>query len=83
MTQNSDSAVNPTSTRAAQDQPGVGSPEKDPQQWTTGGEPATGPQKSYLETLAREAGEDAPAEVTKAEASEEIDRLQQETGRGA
>lgn len=83
MTDDNESAQTPTSSDAGHDQPGVGSPEKDPQQWTTGGEPATGPQLSYLETLAREAGEEAPAEVTKAEASEQIDRLQQETGRGA
>jgi hypothetical protein len=43
----------------------------------------TGPQKSYLGTLAREAGEQLPEDLTKAEASEQIDRLQQETGRGA
>ena len=29
-------------------------PEKDPQDWVTGDEPMTGPQQSYLETLARE-----------------------------
>ncbi|MEU4746246.1 DUF3072 domain-containing protein, partial [Actinosynnema sp. NPDC023658] len=27
-------------------------PEKDPQDWTTGDEPMTGPQESYLNTLA-------------------------------
>jgi Protein of unknown function (DUF3072) len=58
------------------------SAEKDPQDWVTGGEPATGAQESYLSTLARQAGEDAPEGLTKAEASEEIDRLQEETGRG-
>ncbi len=57
-------------------------PEKDPQDWVTGDEPMTGPQSSYLRTLAQEAGETAPDELTKAEASEEIDRLQTETGRG-
>jgi hypothetical protein len=57
--------------------------EKDPQDWVTGGEPATGAQESYLGTLAREAGEDVPEGLTKAEASEEIDRLQDETGRGS
>ena len=56
---------------------------KDPSDWVTGDEPITGPQKSYLDTLAREAGEELPADMTKAEASENIDRLQQETGRGA
>ncbi|MBD8658858.1 DUF3072 domain-containing protein [Frigoribacterium sp. CFBP 8754] len=56
---------------------------KDPEQWVTGDEPITGPQASYLDTLAREAGEELPADMTKAEASENIDRLQQKTGRGA
>lgn len=60
----------------------MGSPEKNPEDWTTGDEPMTGPQRSYLETLAREAGEDVPADLTKAQASELIDRLQQKTGRG-
>lgn len=50
--------------------------EKDPETWTTGDEPMTGPQQSYLQTLAREAGEEVPEELTKAEASELIDRLQ-------
>jgi hypothetical protein len=56
--------------------------EKDPSQWVTGDEPATGAQKSYLDTLAREAGEEISADITKAEASEHIDRLQEKTGRG-
>ena len=49
---------------------------KDPEQWVTGDEPMTGAQRSYLDTLAREAGEELPADLTKAEASEHIDRLQ-------
>ncbi|MFI7587521.1 DUF3072 domain-containing protein [Spongisporangium articulatum] len=52
------------------------------EEWVTGDEPATGPQLSYLATLAREADEQIPDELTKAQASELIDRLQQETGRG-
>ena len=60
----------------------MGSPEKNPEDWTTGDELITGPQRSYLETLAREAGEDVPADLTKAQASELIDRLQKKTGRG-
>jgi hypothetical protein len=62
--------------------PGVGSPEKDPSDWVTGDEPATGPQASYLGTLAREAGVDVPEDLTKAHASEMIDELQSRTGRG-
>jgi hypothetical protein len=54
---------------------------KDPSDWVTGDEPMTGAQRSYLETLATEAGQDAPGHLTKAQASEEIDRLQAETGR--
>jgi hypothetical protein len=56
--------------------------EKDPDQWVTGDEPMTGPQESYLGTLAREAGEEAPHDLTKAEASAKIDELQQTTDRG-
>lgn len=56
--------------------------EKDPSQWVTGDEPMTGPQRSYLNTLAQEAGADVPDDATKAQASELIDALQQETGRG-
>ncbi|SEF24949.1 Protein of unknown function [Amycolatopsis pretoriensis] len=58
-------------------------PEKDPSDWTTGDEPMTGPQKSYLQTLAQEAGEDVPEGLTKAQASARIDELQQATGRGS
>jgi hypothetical protein len=56
---------------------------KDPEQWTTGDEPMTGAQDSYLHTLAREAGEELPEGLTKAEASEKIEELQEKTGRGA
>ncbi len=55
---------------------------KDPADWTTGDEPATGAQKSYLNTLASEAHEDVPEDLTKAEASDRIDDLQEKTGRG-
>jgi hypothetical protein len=54
---------------------------KDPAEWVTGDEPMTGPQASYLRTLAHEAGEPYEPELTKAEASERIDELQHETGR--
>src|SRR6476469_3832290 len=55
---------------------------KDPQDWKTGDEEMTGAQRSYLHTLADEAGEKAPDNLTKAEASEKIEDLQQKTGRG-
>lgn len=54
---------------------------KDPQDWTTGDEPATGAQLSYLETLAREAGREVPEGLTKAQASELIEELQGKSDR--
>jgi Protein of unknown function (DUF3072) len=62
--------------------PAMQNPEKDPQDWTTGDEPMTGPQRSYLQTLCREAGEEFNDKLTKAEASKKIDELQKKTGRG-
>ncbi len=55
---------------------------KDPNEWKTGGEPMTGAQRSYLNTLADEAGEAVDDDLTKAEASQKIDELQHKTGRG-
>ena len=55
---------------------------KDPEQWTTGDEPMTGAQRSYLHTLAEEAREEVDDDLTKAEASMKIDELQERTGRG-
>jgi len=62
---------------------GSGDPslEKDPSEWVTGGDPITAAQKSYLDTLARQAGEEIPADITKGEASEQIERLRKETGK--
>ena len=57
--------------------------EKDPDTWVTGDEPMTGPQESYLNTLAQEAGAEVPADLDKANASKMIDELQTKTGRGA
>ncbi|MEY2850073.1 MAG: hypothetical protein RI885_2740 [Actinomycetota bacterium] len=56
---------------------------KDPSDWVTGDEAMTGAQRSYLGTLAHEAGEELPGDLTKAQASEHIDRLQGATGRGS
>jgi Protein of unknown function (DUF3072) len=55
---------------------------KDPDEWVTGDEEMTGAQESYLHTLAQEAHEKVDDELTKAEASKEIDRLKEKTGRG-
>lgn len=66
-----------TQSKAAQ-----GNMEKDPKNWVTGDEAMTGAQRSYLHTLAEEAGEVADDSLTKAEASQRIEELQTATGRG-
>lgn len=55
---------------------------KNPDEWTTGKEPMTGAQHSYLKTLSDEAGEEFDETLSKAEASKRIDELQHKTGRG-
>ena len=55
---------------------------KNPDDWKTGDEEMTGAQRSYLSTLASEAGEEVNQDLTKAEAAKKIDELQQKTGRG-
>ena len=55
---------------------------KDPETWTTGDEPMTGAQKSYLSTMSEEAKEEFDENLTKAQASQKIEELQQKTGRG-
>ena len=74
-------AAKPTETPKANP---VSNARKDPENWTTGDERMTGAQASYLKTLCEEAGKlDAyDTTLTKAEASERIDTLQNETGRG-
>jgi hypothetical protein len=56
---------------------------RDPTEWKTGDEPMTAAQRSYLETLTREAGEhfDQQVELSKAEAALRIEELQRRTGR--
>lgn len=56
--------------------------QKNPDEWTTGDEPMTGAQKSYLKTLSDEAHEAFDENLSKAEASKRIDELQHKTGRG-
>ena len=60
-----------------EDRPGL---EKEPDDWVTGDEPMTGAQASYLQTLSRQAGEEVPSELTKAEASKKIDELRSKAG---
>ena len=62
----------------------VSNAEKAPEDWTTGDEPMTGAQASYLKTLSEEANQPDAYDpgLTKAEASKRIDALQEATGRG-
>lgn len=55
--------------------------QKDPDQWKTGEEPMTAAQRSYLETLARDNGEEFDETLTKAEASKRIDELRERSPR--
>ncbi|RVV98420.1 DUF3072 domain-containing protein [Mesobaculum littorinae] len=59
-----------------------GNADKPVEDWTTGGEPMTGAQASYLETLSQEAGVEFDPDLSKADASRRIDELQEKTGRG-
>lgn len=59
-----------------------GNAAKDTNEWVTGDEPMTGAQASYLKTLSQEVGVDFDPELSKAEASERIDDLQERAGRG-
>jgi uncharacterized damage-inducible protein DinB len=59
-----------------------GNLQKDPENWVTGDESMTAAQASYLQTLCEEAGESFDDTLTKAQASERIDELRHQTGRG-
>jgi hypothetical protein len=61
---------NPTTDDTAQ--PAL---QREPDEWKTGDEPMTDAQRSYLETLCRETGEEFDDALTKAEASKRIDEL--------
>jgi hypothetical protein len=63
-----------------QDDPGSNTV-KDPDNWVTGDEPMTGAQNSYLHTLAEEADQQLPEDLSKADASKLIDELKDKTGR--
>lgn len=49
--------------------------QRDPDEWKTGDEPMTDAQRSYLETLCRETGEEFDDTLSKAAASKRIDEL--------
>jgi hypothetical protein len=59
---------------------GASNREKDPADWTTGDEPMTGAQASYLKTLTEETGESFDPNLTKADASRRIDELRARAG---
>jgi hypothetical protein len=59
---------------------GLDNTHKNPDDWKTGDEPATGAQMSYLHTLAEAEGEEVPESLTKSEASKRIDDLKAKTG---
>lgn len=62
------------------DTAGAGLP-RDPDDWKTGDEPMTAAQRSYLETLSREAGEPFDGSLSKADASKRIDQLRERSPR--
>ena len=55
--------------------------QRDPDEWKTGDEPMTDAQRSYLETLCRETGEEFDATLSKADASKRIDELRERSPR--
>jgi hypothetical protein len=55
--------------------------QRDPDEWKTGDEPMTDAQRSYLETLCRETGEEFDPELSKADASKRIDELRERSPR--
>jgi hypothetical protein len=64
--------------RGETDQPAL---QRDPDEWKTGDEPMTDAQRSYLETLCRETGEEFDDAMSKAEASKRIDELRERSPR--
>lgn len=54
---------------------------RDPDAWKSGDEPMTAAQRSYLETLSRDIGQDVQDDLTKAEASKLIDELRERSPR--
>ena len=55
--------------------------QRDPEEWKTGDEPMTDAQRSYLETLCRETGEEFDETLSKAAAPKRIDELRERSPR--
>ena len=55
--------------------------QRNPDEWKTGDEPMTDAQRSYLETLCRETGEEFDETLSKADASKRIDELRERSPR--
>ena len=55
--------------------------QRDPDEWKTGDEPMTDAQRSYLETLCRDTGEEFDEGLSKADASKRIDELRERSPR--
>lgn len=68
--------------KATQEHAGESNTIKNPDDWTTGDQPMTGAQRSYLKTLSEEAKVPFDDTLSKAAASKRIDELQEQTGRG-
>ena len=66
------------STKQNSDEAGL---QRDPDEWKTGDEPMTAAQRSYLETLCRETGEQFDESLSKADASKRIDALRERSPR--
>jgi len=58
----------------------AGALQRDPSEWVSGDDPMTPAQRSYLDNLAKQAGEELPADLSKADASQHIDRLKSQLG---
>ena len=67
--------VSDSAQAEAQDTAGRSNLRKDPDEWKTGDETMTDAQRSYLETLCRETGEEFDETLSKADASKRIDEL--------
>ena len=65
-------------TTSDTDQPAL---QRDPDEWKTGDEPMTDAQRSYLETLCRETGQEFDETLSKADASKRIDQLRERSPR--